>query len=283
MTASATHLGLATAGLLLTLALPRGLAAQDGSDCDTSTPTEGVRAVWPADGASDATVNTVVRVDYGADLDALPATDARLVLNDSDALPVPGRIERQGSALIFIPATELDPGRAFQIVAQTRNQPFRATFRTQSTRDTSPPAFVGPLQISSSASACDDFAFRLALSFPPARDDGPAASIEYLAYVSAAAGLDAPVLRTRTRNFPTDRLTMAVPLTRDEAESSVCVEVRAIDGLGQISTSRLRGCFDPIDEQYFNDACNLGRARGLPLWLIAPAWLVRRRRKHRKM
>lgn len=258
----------------------------------------------PASGATDVPLNAFVRVLYPRCYFPLTGQDPFTSLEISvDGVPVPGTIQQgDDQTIFFVPQRLLDNARRYDVIARDFEGDFAFSFTTGFSVDTSPPRFPEPrLTVSSSripAGSADlpEGGYRVDVSFDPAVDDGAAASIEYLLYLSRGSeDLEAPELRSRARNFTTGLITMAFIISDEEAEQPLCVEVHAIDGVGRMSVDRPSECFEPIMGSFF-DGCSVNprgvnsggespggeRSNSLMLLFGVCAWLGGRRRLARR-
>lgn len=225
--------------------------------------------ITPAIGATDVTVDAPVRVDYPAgQLDAIwsPMRAGNFIVlrTTEGGMPVAGSSQRQGDSVFFVPAAALaaftDYDGTVTEDAADRLRPFR--FTTGSERDQRAPLLGDDLQVTSTkvGDSCTTGkggkgGFRIDVSFPPASDDGPPGSLEYLLHLTRASNLPEPQLRARQRNFATDRIGMSLLLRNDEAEEAICVAVHPIDGIGRVGEGRTT-CLDPVDSRYFAPLCS---------------------------
>lgn len=115
---------------------------------------------------------------------------------------------------------------------------------------------------------------RVAVTFPPAVDDGDELSIEYFLYLTRGVAVDAPELRDRARSDGGD-VRMSLELTREQAREIACVAVRAVDGVGRPAESEPEACFDPIEGSHFRPCAVAGPGSGASDTGTGPAgWLV---------
>lgn len=244
----------------------------------------------PASGATDVPLNAFIRVLYPRCYFSLTGQDPLTSLELTvDGTPVPGTMQQgDDQTVFFVPQGLLDNGRRYDVIARDFEGDFAFSFTTGFSVDSSPPEFPEPrLTVTSSRIPEDSIdlpegGYRVDVSFDPAVDDGAAASIEYLLYLTRGnEDLEAPQLRSRARNFTTGLITMAFVITNEEAEQPLCVEVHAIDGVGRMSEDRPSECFEPIMGSFF-EGCSVsapGGGEGGVLWVFAVcAWLGGRRR-----
>ena len=72
--------------------------------------------------------------------------------------------------------------------------------------------------------------------------------------------MDEPRLVGRARNYPADRITMSLLLEPELGTTPVCVQLGAVDGIGNVTVNEERHCFDPITRTWFYGGCAAGRA-----------------------
>lgn len=249
----------------------------------------------PASGATDVPTNAFIRVLYPRCYFSLTGQDPLTSLEVTlDGVPVEGTLQQgDDQTVFFVPQGLLDNARRYDVIARDFEGDFAFSFMTGFSVDTSPPEFPEPQLTVTSSRIPEDSAdlpeggYRVDVSFDPAVDDGAAASIEYLLYLTRGnEELDAPQLRARSRNFTTGLITMAFVITDEEAGQPLCVEVHAIDGVGRMSEERPSRCFEPIMGSFF-EGCSIsapGGSHGGVLWLVgACAWLAGRRRPRRRL
>lgn len=212
----------------------------------------GVISTIPASGAAGVPLNTFIRVEYPPCYFEVTGQDPLTSLTlTQDGVPVAGEVQLVGDYLFFVAEGNLNGGVRYDLEARDFEGGFSASFRTGTTLDSSPPVLTSALAATSTRSATED-EFRVGVSFSPVRDDGALGSIEYYLYLTRAGELDAPELRARLRNFGgTDEITMALTLSAEEVATPVCVEVRAVDGVGR-SARFDPVCFDPKVGPFFN-------------------------------
>ncbi|MFK7999461.1 MAG: hypothetical protein AB8H86_07685 [Polyangiales bacterium] len=248
----------------------------------------------PASGATDVPTNAFIRVVYPRCYFSLTGQDPLTSLEVTlDGAPVEGTLQQgDDQTVFFVPQGLLDNARRYEVIARDFEGDFAFSFTTGFNVDTSPPEFPEPqLTVTSSripeeSADLPEGGYRVDVSFDPAVDDGAAASIEYLLYLTRGnEELDAPQLRARARNFTTGLITMAFVITDEEAAQPLCVEVHAIDGVGRMSVDRPSQCFEPIMGSFF-EGCSVsapGGADGGMAWLVGVCvWLAGRRRTRRR-
>ncbi len=203
--------------------------------------------------------------------------------------PVSGLVQVHGDRLYFLPDEPLLEGTQYRGHAGGLEIELDFGFCTGRSFDRSPPRLGGALRSSSTRvdAQCDlpDGGYRLAVSFSPATDDGPPGSIEYLLYLSRGAGLDAPRVVARTRNYASEEITLGVLIGPEDARTPICLTLAATDGVGNAVVSEESQCFDPITRTVFSGACSAspGTARasalGIAAGLALLGALVTRRRR----
>ncbi len=278
--------------LLAWLALAGPAAAQpDAGPCDEPTD-RAAPAVMPAVGAGGVPLDAVIRVDHppGGVPEGLdePLVELR---EAGSGTPVAGRTSVLADRWVFfVPEAPLRPSTAYEGVARGLDGDVALAFRTGTSFDARAP---GPVRIERVVVRREQVwpdcgppepGYVFSVTFSPAEDDGPPTSVEYLLHQSRGAGLQAPVLRARTRGFAGGRLTMGFSLTDEEAADPLCLTVTAVDGVGHVSAPSEPFCLDAAQQSYFVGACSVGPARpgsrGI-LWLLVPLLgrVGRRRRR----
>lgn len=250
----------------------------------------------PASEGRNVTLGAPVKVRYTSayfrGVDPAAAT-ALLELAEVDTgASVSGRVDLFGDdTLVLVPDAPLRPMTRYRATAGARggDTPRSFQFRTGTDFDRVPPTLGGVGDVSSAEVpvSCDapDGGYRIAVSFAPATDDGPAGDIEYLIYVTRGANVDAPRMVARARNFPTDEIVTAFVLPPDDAVEPVCISVVSVDGVGRVDTDATAKCFEPITGNYFASICSAAapgagrRASWLALvaFALGAAALTRRR------
>ena len=282
--------------MLVPMLLGETASAQDAGmdECDEIV-TRGPLEVTPATGASAVTLDAYVRVEYsdgyfGLGIDPAEAIDLRfcdglsVVECETVGEPVAGDVQVVGDTLFFLPARDFMAGAQYAGVARGIDLDLGIAFRTGSTVDSGPPV-MGEVDAPTTARvdpSCEapEGGYRVDVSFPPATDDGSPGSIEYLLYFTRGAGLGAPELRRRARNFSTELVTMAFVLSPEEAVSPGCVVVHAIDGVGNVDDDMEPECFEPVQGNFFEPLCSASPIEGRSWlgWALVGLVLVRRRR-----
>ncbi len=269
--------------------------AQDAGvvECDDLL-VRGPQEVTPATNASGVTLDAPVKVLFSPSYFDIPGIDPSAIIDlrrcgellpvECETLgePVAGEVQVAGDrTLYFVPARNLRPGEQYAGVVRGIDQDLSIAFRTGFSVDTGPPD-LGPVDTPTTAQvgpSCEapGGGYRVDVSFEPAADDGSAGSIEYLLYLTRGAGIEAPQLRRRARNFSTGLVTMAFVLAPEEADSPVCIVVHAVDGVGNVDRDMEPRCFEPVTGDYFEPACNAAAADA-GLWpLLLSLALLRRR------
>lgn len=263
-------------------------------DCDEII-TRGPIEVTPATGASAVTLDAYVRVEFsdgyfGLGIDPAEALDLRfcdgLSVVECETLgePVAGDIQVVGDTLFFLPARDFMPSAQYAGIARGIDLDLGIAFRTGAVLDSGPPIMS---EVESPTTArvdpsCEapEGGYRVDVSFPPATDDGSPGSIEYLLYFTRGAGLEAPELRRRARNFSTELVTMAFVLSPEEAVSPGCVVVHAVDGVGNVDDDMEPKCFEPVQGNFFEPLCSAAPMQGRSWfgWALL-AWIVIRRKR----
>lgn len=291
-----------------------GMRSRSASEVEV-TPSDRAENV-----ARDAPI--IVRYQPGADLNALTNSlltnaaqpcGADLVCLFRDARrsggssrePVAGTVRRIDSLTVSFVADELfeREGSYYSEVARpgfdgaVRRE---LRFVTGRDEDREAPRFASSrealaLSVDVPPQECDAPAgsLRVTLSVPRAEDDGNEGSVEVLVFLSRAAGLAGPALVDRARNPESDsdigEVRLSFLLTKEQAAARVCIELRAVDGVGRVAEGKPGLCFDPALGTSFAPLCSTPHARGanpdgrtrgtlVACWTIAAALLVRRRR-----
>lgn len=275
---------------------PAGVEAQDPCPDDSG---RGPLEVTPASGGANVTLGAPVRVRYSAGYFDDPSIRADPLFAISVArcedagcatsTPIGGRVQVVADVLFFQPDDPFEPRAVYSGIARGVDFPLEFNFRTGASFDSGPPVMgeIAELGSARAEPSCDlpDGGYRIDVSFPPARDDGPEGDIEYLLFLTRGPDVDAPQLRARQRNFATDLITMAFTVDPAEAVSPICVAVHAVDGVGNIDDDGQAPCFDPIQGNFFEPLCGVaspgarGRFPYCAALLGALFLLVRRRRR----
>jgi hypothetical protein len=271
-----------TPGWLALLALgalsarPGTALAQEDRCRDPISTARAPVEVTPAAGAGGVTLDAPVVVRYsrgyfepGGPGDD-PATLFRLArcpagtlcgvgCRPGEGTDVPGTVQVISDRLVFLPAAGLEPAASYVGRATGVDGFLDFQFCTGSLVDSGPPelgAFVGAEPSGPSAGCVlPEGGRRVALRWEPARDDGSPGSIEYLLYLTRAAGVDAPELRDRIRNYTSREITLSMILDREESAEPVCVRLLALDGVGNVSEPSEEQCFDPQTAAAFQPLC----------------------------
>lgn len=312
-------------GFLATCALSCVAASADAQDdaCHgTGLSQRDELRLTPPDGADAVALDAPVVLVYAPDVDV----DALLAgLEPSDvcggalaclipasgggAPPValPSSLERLDARSFVLRPQRLLPARTELSLIHARpgfDRPTRgqAAFRTGDDVDREPPELSADtaqldLRVEPPPAPCEAPAgsLRVRLTVPTPEDDGDAASVEVLAYLSRSARDAAPVLRARARAEDTDdaSITLTLFLEPEEASGPICVALRAIDGVGRGSRESPESCFDPgaAEQSVFAPSCAAGLRAGAAarrdvlagaLLLSVAAVLSRRRVRDRR-
>lgn len=292
----------ATSRWLLGLAALAGAVASapTASAQDSCDPPlfAGPEEFTPASEGRGVTLGAPVKVRYTEayfrGVDPGEATALLRVVEVDTGAAISGRVDLFGDdTLVFVADAPYRPMTRYRATAGARggDTPRSFEFRTGADFDRVPPTLGGVGDVSSAEVpvSCDapDGGYRIAVSFAPATDDGPAGDIEYLVYLTRGVNVDAPRLVARARNFPTDQIVTAFVLAPDEAVEPVCVSVVAVDGVGRVDSDAGPRCFEPITGNYFSPLCTV-TAPGAPsraAWPFAAALVAalagtcRRRRR----
>lgn len=284
--------------LALALAVPAPVRAQDPEECrtDPRAPLE----VSPASGAPNASLDAPVLVRYGAGyFDPItgpgdpPSTLFRLVscgpcpstCDLASGAAVPGLVQTQGDDLIFLPDGGLDAFTQYVGHAIGVDGELDFSFCSGAGRDSAAPtgaAMTEPTSARIGGMSClAEGGYRIQVYFPPATDDGPPGSIEYLLFQTRGRGIDAPTLVDRVRNFQTDRITMSFLLSNEAVGTPICMQVVTVDGAGHATVPEGDRCFDPVGHVTFQ-GCSASPGRGpsavLALLALTGLVVVRQRR-----
>jgi len=250
----------------------------------------------PADGAAAVTLDAVVRVDYTPDFFEEAGRDPAVFLevySDAASEQLAGEYQVVGGdTVFFVPDTLLDPESRYRGIARGIDGDLEFAFRTGRTLDEAAPTVqpIARVDATRVESGCEapEGGYRIDVHFPPAVDDGPAGSIEYLLYLSRFASQGAPNIRARARGYSTQLITMAFVLSLEDAAEPICVEVVAVDGVGRVSDVGETTCLDPLSGSFFAGLCSVSVSpHGNPASLAVVAFvacltLLRRRRGWRR-
>lgn len=254
-----------------------------------------LRAVTPADGAQEVTLDAPLRFDYAlGTLGSLSEAETGVrVSRQGEPEALEGETRVLGDSLFWRAKVPWAPGSAYEGEAQATEASLRFRFTTAADVDRAPPE-LGPIRRADWTEAeagCGVPAgsLRVVLSFVAARDDGPSSSIEYLVHLSRAQGLGAPELLARQRDTAAEEATIAFVLPPSRAARPVCVVLSAVDGVGKTSTSA-PWCFDPVRGEAFASLCSLRPGKAAPsasllelgLLLLLSLSLGRRLERRRK-
>ena len=267
--------------------------SQDGGmECDTYIP-RGPIEVTPATSASQVTLDAWVKVLYSPGYFSIDGGDPERDFElrrcaalsifecETEGERVAGETQVVGDTLYFLPSRNFASNEVYVGVARGIDLDLRINFRTSMSIDRSPPRLgsVGEPTTTRLDPGCDapEGGYRMDVSFVPAVDDGSPGSIEYLLYLSRGAGLEAPELRSKARNFSTTgEIPMALVLSHEEAASPACIVIHAIDGVGNIDDDMSPLCFEPIQGNFFEPACAVGSG-GHVFWWIMILVILRRK------
>lgn len=283
---------------LFVLGCSTAALAQECPDPPPDAPVE----VTPAAGAPNVTLDAYVRVRYAPgyfapggpgddparllDLGLCPGGCGSLCTID-EAIPVAGLIQVHGDdELVFLPDEPLEPRAQYVALATGVDGELAAPFCTGSRFDSGAPTLgaierQAPVRVGPSC-GLPDGGYRVGVYFEPAIDDGPPGSIEYLLYLTRGVGVESPRLVARSRNYPAESITMSLLLEPELGTTLVCVQLVAVDGIGNVTVNEEQHCFDPITRTWFYGGCSVGQDAGapiLPLSFLALAVLALRRRR----
>ena len=212
-----------------------------------------------------------------------------------DGIDVPGTVQVIDDRLFFLPDAGFEPDSTYAGRATGIDDALDFVFCTASDVDREPP-ILGPFlsaEPSESTAECvlPEGGRLVSVRWGQAEDDGPGGSIEYLLYLTRAAGVEAPELRDRVRNYASGEITLSLRLDAEEAAEPVCVRMVAVDGVGNQSEPSPEECFDPMTSAAFQPLCavrgaganGMGRATvpALVVFSLGVAALARRRRRSR--
>lgn len=207
------------------------------------------------------------------------------------SLPVSATWQRLGESDVFVvrPTELFQPETEYEIEVYnnaTGLQTFR-TFTTGTSIDRQPPEFTfGPdvvddLASSKIAAVCGEpeGSYNVSFSLAEATDDGDEGGIEFLAYLTRAAGLNGPVLLTR--QYQSEGRSLAFTLTAEQVSTPVCVVVDAVDAVGNHAPEEdiQELCFDPLQGSFFEpcavSARDLTVHGGVIAWMLAALLALR--------
>lgn len=260
-----------------------GLAAPARAQECPEPPLRGPQAVVPGSGATQVTLDAPIALTYsegyfgpdgpGDDPSSLvrleECGDCSAPCELGSGAPVAGDVEVHGDRLYFLPAAALADATRYVGVALGSETSLEFEFCTGRALDSRPPTLGGLARPSSTRvgpqCGLPDGGYRLAVSFPPATDDGPPGSIEYLLYLSRGEGVDAPRVVARAYNYSAREITMGVLLDNDAVRSPICLTLAASDGVGNVTVDPSPQCFDAITRTTFaGEACSATPARTGP-------------------
>lgn len=277
------RLGLIVVALALAGAVePSSAHAQTAPGCIDDPPMEIITS--PPAGGKDVALDAPIQIRVIGDDEPVfglfrlrdVAGDAGLPdagLSDAgsqpvDDIPVPARWQRIGETNRFVVRAEdlFEPETDYVItIGTSTGLHTRRDFTTGTMIDSQPPKFTfGPERVTVFSSspippACgeDGESRRISISFDDATDDGNEGGIEYLLYLTRAAGLDTPQLLAR--QYRVQAKAMAFILTPDQVKTPVCIVVDAVDGVGKHAPAAdiEQYCFDPLQGNFF-EPCTVG-------------------------
>lgn len=271
--------------LLLAVCLEVSSAAAQGGGCGSMQGRDVDIQVTPGSGASEVALDTPVIVRYvtEVDLDELEAGLGEgesllslLRVDEAESVTrfVPGRLQRIDDAtLAFIPDQPLDEETDYKpLIAKPNFDGSSLTddfiFTTGEEVDQEPPTFnltADEVLLSSNPLSIDcdepEGSFLVGLAFPPAEDDADEGGMEYLLYLSRAAGIDGPRLEDRQRHH-TGTMNMSFILSPEQVQEPVCVVIRVVDGVGKTAEGDAELCFDPVQGNFFEPGCSVVPAPG---------------------
>lgn len=179
--------------------------------------------------------------------------------------PVRGRVQVLGDDLFFVPDEPFDARTRYRGTAVGLDGSIDFHFCTGDAVDARPPRLGSGLRFDPvpTEDRCQvrGRGYRIGVYTPPADDDGPGGSVEYLLFLTRASGLEAPVLVDRVRSFSSGDVTMYLFLEEALAASAVCIRVGALDGVGNVSMAPTETCFDPVTRIAFQ-GCAASRSAG---------------------
>jgi len=246
-------------------------SAQDGGVSCGPSEELGPIEVTPSAGASGVRLNSFVRVRYSKDYFLGAGGPTETISLTLDGAAVSGRTELAGNdTLYFIPDAPLVANVQYQGTASGAVFPFDFDFRTGTGNDVANPDLRNPATddgfvVTSSAvdSDCNlPGSRRIRLEFTSAEDDGPRSSLEYWIYLSRGAGLAAPRLLARVRDYGEAVTTIGAVLGPEEAAEAACISVVVVDGVERSSGWSSPACFDPQTGTGFVGLCAASPIRG---------------------
>jgi hypothetical protein len=264
--------------VLAVLAVPVAPAA--AQDCP-EPPLRGPQAVAPGSGAVGVTLDAPIVLTYSEGYfgPGGPGEDPRTLVRLEECgdcsgacglgegVPVPGEVEVHGDRLVFVPEVALADGTRYVGVALGSETALSFEFCTGRSLDAGPPRLGGLPRPSSTRvgpqCGLPEGGYRLAVSFPPAADDGPPGSIEYLLYLSRGEGVEAPRVVARSYNYPAREITLGVLLSGEATRAPICLTLAAVDGVGNAAVDPVPQCFDALTRTTFaGEACRAVPAAG---------------------
>ena len=295
--------------------LAQARAQDDGCD-DEPSLARGPVEITPSVGARAVTLDAPIAVRYSAGYFGPegpgddPTTLMRLVRCPPGPTPgctpgcaadegvdVPGTVQVIEDRLFFFADAGLEPDTTYSGRASGMDDVIDFTFCTGDDVDRGPPTLGGFLSAepSESTAACvlPEGGRLVSVRWGQAEDDGPGGSIEYLLYLTRAAGVEAPELRDRVRNYASGEITLSLRLDAEEAAEPVCIRMVALDGVGNTTEPSPEECFDPMTAAAFQPLCAVrggagadGRGRAsvpaIAAFSLTLAGLALRRRSARR-
>jgi hypothetical protein len=257
-------------------------------------PLRGPQAVAPGSGAVGVTLDAPIVLSYSAGYFGPdgPGEDPRTLVRLEECgdcsgacalgegVPVPGEVEVHGDRLLFVPEGALADGTRYVGSAAGSETSLFFEFCTGRSVDAGPPRLAGLPRPSSTRvgpqCGLPDGGYRLAISFPPASDDGPPGSIEYLLYLSRGAGVEAPRVVARSYNYAAREIALGVLLSGEQTRAPICLTLAAVDGVGNAAVDPTPQCFDALTRTTFaGKACRAAPgSRGQSALGIAAAALA---------
>ena len=179
------------------------------------------------------------------------------------------RLSQLDDTVVLVPEAPLERDTDYLVEAIGIDRTFLAPFHVFDSNaiDNDAPRF-GPVtatSVSRVPPSCGTpgGGFRVDVTLRAASNEAAAADVEYQLYLTRGIGVEAPEQRARVRGSASD-VVMAFVLTPDEATSTVCFSVVAVDGAGNVGELAGPVCEDAIDGNHFEGLCGVapGLARG---------------------
>lgn len=236
--------------------------------------------VTPSRGAERVALDASLEVRYppGTDVaaleQALSPPDALIALLDEQRQTVTGTLQHPEPLLLrFVPDRPLSAQRQYvPLVARPgfdRPEISEYLFTTGDSTDKEPPKLaVGknhvdissqPLPASCGAAAGT---YGVRVAFDAATDDADDSAIEYLLWLTVAAGEDKLQVVDRTRQAQGGRVELTFRLKPQQVNDPVCLRIQAIDGVGKSADNQPEPCFHPVQGSYFESGCSVAQASG---------------------